>query len=59
MDCAELPAPGVRFGENTNEVMALREKEKGDWKALSIEDKKSCMHFFIHFPLKYFSFLLL
>jgi len=31
----------VRFKENTPDVMALREKEKGDWKNLTMEEKKS------------------
>jgi len=41
VDLEEVPAPAVRFGENTDEVMALRAKEQGDWKSLSLEDKKS------------------
>ena len=42
MDRPEYPAPAIRFKEDTKEILALREKEKGDWKALSLEDKKSC-----------------
>ena len=41
-DKCEYPAPAVRFKENTADVVALREKEKGDWKALSIDEKKAC-----------------
>lgn len=41
MDRPEYPAPAIRFKENTADVMALREKEKGDWKNLSLEDKKA------------------
>jgi cytochrome c oxidase subunit 4 len=41
MDRSEFPAPAVRFKENSKEVLALRAKEKGDWKALSLEDKKA------------------
>lgn len=41
MDREEFPAPPVRFKENTTDVLALREKEKGDWKTISIEDKKA------------------
>lgn len=42
MDRPEFPLPAVRFGENTKEVLALREKEKGDWKNLSLDEKKKC-----------------
>ncbi|XP_064611470.1 cytochrome c oxidase subunit 4 isoform 1, mitochondrial-like [Liolophura sinensis] len=41
MDRTEFPCPAIRFGENTPAVLALREKEKGDWSKLSIEDKKA------------------
>jgi len=41
MDREEFPAPGIRFGENTPEVLALREKEKGDWKNLTMAEKKA------------------
>merc|ERR1711976_605128 len=41
VDMEEYPAPAVRFKEDSPEVMALREKEKGDWKALSLEEKKA------------------
>jgi cytochrome c oxidase subunit 4 len=41
MDRDEFPAPAVRFGENTKEVVELREKELGDWKALSLKEKKA------------------
>lgn len=44
MDRPEYPAPAIRFKENTADVMALREKEKGDWKNLSLEDKKACKY---------------
>ncbi|XP_015379552.1 PREDICTED: cytochrome c oxidase subunit 4 isoform 1, mitochondrial-like [Diuraphis noxia] len=39
-DSITFPFPSVRFMKNTPEIMALREKEKGDWKKLSIEEKK-------------------
>lgn len=42
MDRVEFPAPAVRFQENTKEVVELRQKELGDWKALSLKDKKAC-----------------
>lgn len=41
VDRLDYPLPGIRFKENTPDVLALREKEKGDWKKLSIEEKKA------------------
>jgi len=41
MDRPEFPCPAVRFKENNKEVLALRAKEKGDWKSLSVDDKKA------------------
>jgi len=41
-DLPEFPCPAVRFRENTSEIMALREKEKGDWHKLTLEEKKAC-----------------
>ncbi|XP_076625725.1 cytochrome c oxidase subunit 4 isoform 1, mitochondrial [Colletes latitarsis] len=41
MDRLDFPMPAIRFKANTPDVMALREKEKGDWKKLSIEEKKT------------------
>lgn len=40
-DRLDYPFPAIRFKENTPDVLALREKEKGDWKKLSIEEKKA------------------
>ncbi|ESN93108.1 hypothetical protein HELRODRAFT_69935 [Helobdella robusta] len=40
-DRPEFPAPAIRFKENSKEVLALREKEKGDWKNLTLQDKKA------------------
>jgi len=40
-DRAEFPCPAVRFRENTKEIVALRVKEQGDWKNLSLADKKT------------------
>lgn len=42
IDREEWPAPAVRFKENTAEVQALQAKEKGDWKAMTLEEKKGC-----------------
>ncbi|XP_046386716.1 cytochrome c oxidase subunit 4 isoform 1, mitochondrial-like [Ischnura elegans] len=41
MDRADFPLPAIRFRENTPDIQALREKEKGDWKKLTIEEKKA------------------
>ncbi|CAH1725510.1 cytochrome c oxidase subunit 4 isoform 1, mitochondrial-like [Aphis gossypii] len=39
-DTITFPFPSVRFMKNTPEILALREKEKGDWKKLTLEEKK-------------------
>ena len=39
-DRPEYPYPAIRYGENSTALAALREKEKGDWKNLSIDEKK-------------------
>ena len=39
----DMPFPAVRFKENTPEILALREKAKGDWKNLTLEEKKTCI----------------
>lgn len=41
VDRVDYPMPAVRFRENTPEIKALREKEKADWKKLSVEEKKA------------------
>jgi len=35
------PLPAIRFRENTPDVLALRQKEKGDWKKLTLDEKKT------------------
>lgn len=40
-DRPEFPAPAVRWAPNTDEVLALRQKESGDWKKLSMDEKKA------------------
>ncbi|KAL3287118.1 hypothetical protein HHI36_001599 [Cryptolaemus montrouzieri] len=40
-DTALYPFPSIRYKEPTQEILALREREKGDWKLLSLEDKKA------------------
>ncbi|KAK9501404.1 hypothetical protein O3M35_012137 [Rhynocoris fuscipes] len=42
-DSWQYPFPAVRYREITPELKALKEKEKGDWKSLSIEEKK-CLY---------------
>jgi len=41
IDALDHPCPAIRFKEDTPEIAKLREKEKGDWKKLSMEDKKA------------------
>jgi len=41
VDHIAFPMPAIRFKEDTPEIRALKEREKGDWKKLSIEDKKA------------------
>ncbi|XP_014294328.1 cytochrome c oxidase subunit 4 isoform 1, mitochondrial [Halyomorpha halys] len=41
VDRADFPLPAIRFRPDTPDIKALREKEKGDWKALSIGEKKA------------------
>lgn len=52
MDRVEFPAPAVRFQENTKEVVELRQKELGDWKALSLKDKKACEYSLLFWKLE-------
>merc|ERR1712080_397823 len=35
------PFPAIRFQEDTGAIAALRTKEKGDWKKLTLEEKKA------------------
>ncbi|KAI4487077.1 hypothetical protein M0802_012066 [Mischocyttarus mexicanus] len=41
IDRTDFPMPALRFKANTPDVLALREKEKGDWRKLTIEEKKA------------------
>ncbi|XP_046562878.1 cytochrome c oxidase subunit 4 isoform 1, mitochondrial-like [Haliotis rubra] len=41
VDRPEFPCPAIRFKENSADVMTLREKEKGDWSKLTLEEKKA------------------
>merc|ERR1712001_285246 len=40
IDDVMYPFPAIRFKEDTAEISMLREKEKGDWKKLTLEEKK-------------------
>ncbi|RNA21408.1 cytochrome c oxidase subunit 4 isoform mitochondrial-like [Brachionus plicatilis] len=39
-DSPDCPCPAVRWKEDTPEIKALREKAKGDWTNLTVEEKK-------------------
>jgi len=41
VDRVDFPFPAIRFKENTPDIQALNEKAKGDWKKLSMEEKKA------------------
>ena len=41
-DAPDYPMSAVRWSEDTAEIKALREKAKGDWSQLTIEEKKAC-----------------
>merc|ERR1712059_84381 len=41
VDNTMSPFPAIRFQEDKGEIVALRAKEKGDWKKLTIEEKKA------------------
>lgn len=41
VDRWDLPFPAIRWKEPTAEILALREKEKGDWNELTCEEKKA------------------
>jgi len=41
LDRKDFPMPAIRWMEPNNAINALREKEKGDWKQLTMEEKKA------------------
>ncbi|XP_073971242.1 cytochrome c oxidase subunit 4 isoform 1, mitochondrial-like isoform X3 [Rhodnius prolixus] len=43
IDTVTFPYPAIRFREITPDLKAVREKERGDWRALSLEEKK-CLY---------------
>ncbi|CAH2097978.1 unnamed protein product [Euphydryas editha] len=40
-DRPDFPLPAVRFRPDTPDIKVLREKEKGDWRKLTLEEKKA------------------
>ncbi|XP_014679842.1 PREDICTED: cytochrome c oxidase subunit 4 isoform 1, mitochondrial-like [Priapulus caudatus] len=40
-DRPDYPCPAVRFHENSADVLTMREREKGGWKELSLDDKRA------------------
>ncbi|XP_023342768.1 cytochrome c oxidase subunit 4 isoform 2, mitochondrial [Eurytemora carolleeae] len=41
IDTVMAPFPAIRFKEDVGEIAKLREKERGDWKKLTLEEKKA------------------
>jgi len=41
MDRVDFPMPAIRYKEVTPDLKVLKEKEKGDWRKLTIEEKKA------------------
>ncbi|KAB1723944.1 hypothetical protein FNE60_30210 [Klebsiella pneumoniae] len=41
VDRLDFPFPAIRYREPSAEIEMLREKEKGDWKRLTLEEKKA------------------
>ncbi|XP_047540287.1 cytochrome c oxidase subunit 4 isoform 1, mitochondrial [Vanessa atalanta] len=41
VDRPDFPLPAVRFRPDTPDIKVLREKEKGDWRKLTLEEKKA------------------
>ncbi len=48
-DLVMFPCPSIRWEADTPEIATLKKKEQGDWKQLSVEDKKRCKVNFICF----------
>merc|ERR1719412_262247 len=40
-DSLQAPFPAIRFKEETAEVAKIRQKEAGDWKKMTLEEKKA------------------
>ena len=41
IDDVHAPFPAIRFQEDNADILKLREKEKGDWKKMTVAEKKS------------------
>ncbi|XP_012288665.1 cytochrome c oxidase subunit 4 isoform 1, mitochondrial [Orussus abietinus] len=41
VDRVDFPMPAIRFKEDTPDIKVLKEKEKGDWKKLTVDEKKA------------------
>jgi len=41
VDRVDFPMPAIRYKESTPDIQVLREKEKGDWSKLTLEEKKA------------------
>lgn len=39
-DSVDTPFPSIRFREENEEIKQLREKERGDWNKLTLDEKK-------------------
>jgi len=44
-DAPDLPFPSIRFREEDAEIARLREKERGNWKDLTVDEKKKLYRF--------------
>lgn len=56
-DLSAVPFPAIRFREETPEITKLREKEKADWKNLTIAEKKARTFLFASYLLTTIKFL--
>merc|ERR1712211_214347 len=50
VDSVMSPFPVIRFKEDKGEIAVLREKEKGDWKKLTLEEKSPVPGIFLPNP---------
>lgn len=51
VDRPDYPYPGVTFLETTPDYLALKEKEKGDWKNLTVAEIKQCKIHVVQYPI--------
>jgi hypothetical protein len=45
-DLVMFPCPSIRWEADTPEIVELKKKEQGDWKQLSVAEKKKCKFYF-------------